>query len=343
MKRPDSNHIDRLTQKYRNLYRWKWSFLHPKYWGVWGLLGTLWLTGRLPMPWLLQIGKCVGRILMCVLTRRKYIAMRNLQLCFPTLSMKTIKQMLRRNFEYAGIALLEPGLVWFARPKRMQKLYRIEGMEHLREAKKQGKPLLLCGLHMQCLEAMGYILGHNIETCHLYRINNNPVYEYISGIKRLGYSTQTRMIPHKAIRDFLYFLKNKQTGSIVPDHDLGRRSSLFIPFFGQITATVPVVSVYAEKTDAIVLMIDYFLDDETRQYVFRISPPLDHFPTQDKVKDTIRINKIIEEKVKKHPEQYLWMHRRFKTRPNKEDPSFYENLKQPLKQSNVTNLSEHSE
>ena len=333
IKRSNSGHTGKLEKKYSHPYKWQWSFLYPKYWPVWGLLSMVWLLGRLPMPWFIKTGKCIGRILMHILSRRKYIAMRNLQLCFPELSLQAVKVMVRKNFEFAGIALLEPGLVWFARQKRMQKLYRIEGWKHFEAAKKQGKPVLLCGLHMQCLEVMGYILSQNIATNHLYRVNNNPLYEYISGSKRLAAatSTQTRLIPHKAIRDFLHFMQQNQTGSVIPDHDLGRKPSLFVPFFKQLTATVPVVSFYAKTTDAIVLMMDYFLDEKTNQYVFRISPPLKNFPTQDRVQDTVYINQLIEERVKEHPEQYLWMHRRFKTRPNKDDPSLYENLRQPLK------------
>lgn len=297
--------------------------MHPKQWPVWGLLGLLWLLGRLPIYSYIWMGKKLGRLLMQVLGKRKRIATRNLELCFPELSSIEIEQLVRRNFEYAGIALLEPGLFWFSRPSRMKSLYRIEGIEHFEQLKKQGKTVLLCGLHMQCLEAMGRILGEHITTNHLYRVNNNPVYEYMSGRKRSAYPSTSRLIPHKRIRDFLYFMQSGQTGSIVPDHDLGRKSSLFVPFFGQLAATVPAVSVYAQKTQATVLMMDYFLDDIKGQYVFRISPPIEHFPTDDKEADTQRINQLIEDRVREHPDQYLWMHRRFKTRPNKSDPSFY--------------------
>ena len=170
---------------------------------------------------------------------------------------------------------------------------------------------------------MGRILGEHITTNHLYRVNNNCIYEYMSGLKRSAYPSTSRLIPHKSIRDFLYLMQSGETGSIIPDHDLGRKSSLFIPFFGQLAATVPVVSVYAQKTNATVLIMDYFLDDQNQQYVFRISPAVEHFPTENKEADTLRINQVIEDKIREHPDQYLWMHRRFKTRPNKSDPSLY--------------------
>ena len=260
---------------------------------------------------------------MHLLKKRRYIAEKNIRLCFPELSDTQIRQLVRTNFEYGGIALLEPGLTWFASLKRFRKFYRIEGLEHLNRLQKRGKTVLLCGLHMQCLEVMARTLAEHIFTNHLYRINNNAIYEYICGIKRLSYSSGIRMIPRKKIRDFLYLMKNDRIGSLIPDHDLGRKSSLFVPFFGQLAATVPTVSVYAKKTNAVVLPVDYFLDEKKKQYVFRLGAPLENFPTDDRYADTLRINQWVEEKVREHPEQYLWMHRRFKTRPDKNDPSLY--------------------
>ncbi len=319
-----SQRIKALEDKYCKACPWRWFYLKPKYWLVWFFLGILWCLGRLPMAIYLRTGKTLGVLLMHVLKKRQRIARRNIELCFPHLSADERQNLVRDNFKYAGIALLEPGLFWFSRLSRIKKLYRFEGLEHYEKLKEKGANIILCGLHMQCLEAMGRILCDKIATSHLYRVNNNIVYEYIISRRRASYPFTPKMIPHKRIKDFLYLVQSGQTGSIIPDHDLGRQSSLFVPFFGQQAATVPAVSVYANKCNAKILMMDYYLDLKTKQYVFRISSPLDNFPTKNKEADTLRISQIIENLVKEHPEQYLWMHRRFKTRLNKDDPSLYD-------------------
>jgi len=318
-----SGRLHVLENKYKRAYIWRWSYLQPKHWPVWILLGFVWVLGRLPITAYVWTGKALGRLLMKVLRKRKAIALKNIQLCFPELSEQEREHFVKKNFEYAGIALLEPGLMWFSRPNRIKKLYRIEGLERFEYLRKQGHTILLCGLHMQCLEAMGRILGEHITTNHLYRVNDNPVYEYMSGKKRSAYSSMSRLVSRKNIRDFLFFMKKGQTGSIIPDHDLGRKSSVFVPFFGHQTATVPSISVCAAITRAKVVMIDYFFDDCAKQYVFRIGSALENFPTKNREVDTSYINQLIEEKVREHPEQYLWMHRRFKTRQNVDDPSLY--------------------
>ena len=323
MKKGGAVRLKNLEEKYDNAYRWQWRYLLPIYWLQWLVLGLSWLLGRLPFPCFLWLGKRMGILLMHLLKKRRRIAEKNIRLCLPELCHAEIQQLVRRNFEFGGITLLELGLVWFASQKRYKKLYRIEGLEHFNRLQQEGKTVLLCGLHMLCLEAMVRMLGEHINMGQLYRVHKYTIQEYISGVKRASYPAGVRMISRKRIRDFIYFMKNGLTGSVIPDHDLGRKSSLFVPFFGHMAATVPVVSVYAKKTKAVVLFMDHFLDEKKKQYVLRLSAPLENFPTDDIYADTLRINQWVEKKVREHPEQYLWMHRRFKTRPDKNDPSLY--------------------
>ena len=202
-------------------------------------------------------------------------------------------------------------------------MHRVEGLEHLNRLRETGVPVLLCALHMQCLEVMGRIISRFLPVNQMYRVNNNALLEYISCNRRLRYHFRPKLIPRKNLKDFLLFLANGECGSVIPDHDLGRSSGLFVPFFGHQAATAPVVSVCAGKTGAHVLMMDFYLDGRAGCYVLRLRPVPPPFPCGDRYADTEQINRLTEEIIREHPEQYLWMHRRFKTRPDPGDAPLY--------------------
>lgn len=300
---------------YTRAYRFQRAFLHPRYWWVWLLIGALWLIGRLPMNWIVKIGRGIGRLFLKTGGHRVRITRRNLELCFPELTETERKALLVRNFEIIGIAMLEPGIAWFASSRRICRISRVEGLEHVRPPHvDKGQGILLCSLHMSCLEMTCRIIAEHMSFNMMYRVNNNPLHEYISGVCRQRYPHKRRYIPRKQVKDFLYFLSKGETGLILPDQDMGKKRSLFVPFFGQTAATVPSVSDFARLSNARVIMFDHYLD-ENNQYVLRLSRPLENFPGKDNVADTIRINQTFEECIRQHPEQYLWQHRRFKTRP----------------------------
>lgn len=300
---------------YTKAYRFQRAFLHPRYWGIWLLIGVLWLIGRLPMNWIVKIGRKIGRLFLKTGSRRVRITRRNLELCFPELTETEREALLVRNFEAIGIALLEPGIAWFASSRRIRRISRVEGLEHIRPPHvDKGQGVLLCGLHMSCTEMACRIVAEYLPFNLIYRVHDNPLQEYICGVRRQSYPHKGRYIPRKQVKDLLYFMSKGETGAILPDQDMGKKRSLFVPFFGQAAATVPSVSDFARLSNARVIMLSYYLD-ENNQYILRLSQPLKNFPGKDNVADTIRINQLIEECIRQHPEQYLWQHRRFKTRP----------------------------
>lgn len=306
---------------YTKNYHFRSTFLHPRYWSLWLLISSLWLVGRLPMVWIVKIGRKIGRLLLSIGGSRVKVARRNLELCFPNLSETAREVLLVRNFESIGVALLEPGVAWFSDSRRIRCISRVEGLENIRRHIDKGQSVLLCGIHMSCVEMVCRMISEYLPFNLLYRVNDNPLYEYISNVRRLSYPYKGRYIPRKKVKDLLHFMNKGEVGAILPDQDMGKKRSLFVPFFGQTAATVPSVSDFARQSNARVIMASYYLD-KNNQYVLTFSQSLENFPTEDNVSDTIRINQLIEAYIRQHPEQYIWQHRRFKTRPPGE-PSLY--------------------
>ncbi len=307
---------------YTTSYHFKLSFLHPKHWLLWLLIFLLFAIGRLPFPWVLALGRMIGRLFLKLGGSRVNVTRRNLELCFPEKSEAERAVLLKKNFEAVGVALLEPGVAWFSTRRRIERISRFIGWTNINKTLESGQGVLVSALHMTSLEMACRIVSEKMPFNILYRVHDNPVYEYVSGVCRSRYRYKTRFIPRKQVKDLLYFLKKGETGIIVPDQDLGRRRSHFLPFFNIPAATIPSTSDFARLSNAKVVTGHFCLDKDNR-YIVDISGILKDFPTRDNVADTARINLETENFVRQYPEQYLWQHRRFKTRPEGE-PSLYD-------------------
>ena len=327
---PEIDHdIPYEDREYTASYRFQLAYLHPKHWPLWLLLLMLFLVGRLPFPWVLAIGRKIGRLFMKIGGSRVKVTRRNLELCFPEKSPEEREQLLVKNFEAIGIALLEPGVAWFSSRKRIERISRFIGWSRVLRCQDSDHGVLISCLHMTCVEMAARIASERFAFNILYRAHDNPVYEYISGVCRNRYRYKARFIPRKQVKDLLYFLRKGEIGIILPDQDMGKKRSLFVPFFGIDAATIPSTSDFAKLTDAKVATGTYCIDENNR-YVVEFSDPLPNFPTENSVQDTRRINEITEAFIRKYPEQYLWQHRRFKTRPQGE-PSLYGKKEQKKK------------
>ncbi|RRJ85382.1 lysophospholipid acyltransferase family protein [Aestuariirhabdus litorea] len=304
-------------QDYLHSYRFQWRFLLPNYWGVWLLFTLLFIIGRLPLPALIGLGKLIGRLFYRIGGSRLRITQTNIRLCFPELTAEEQEQLIRKNYEALGFALLEPGLIWWCSLGRLKRISRVSGYEeHIKPLLARGKGVILFGVHMTCIEAIARLAGvSGVAYNILYRVHDNALYEYLTGVMRRR--TLGRFIPRKEVKSMLRFVNQGEIGIILPDQDMGRKRSIWTPFFGIPAATIPVTSDYAQQTGATVAMIQYYRD-ERGHYVLDFSPPLDNFPTGNLEADTLRVNGMIEGFIRQHPEQYLWQHRRFKHRPEGE-------------------------
>ncbi|MCL6417304.1 LpxL/LpxP family Kdo(2)-lipid IV(A) lauroyl/palmitoleoyl acyltransferase [Aestuariirhabdus sp. Z084] len=300
--------------------RFRWSFFTPRFWLLWCGLGLAWLVVQLPYPVLLPIGRWVGRMVMRFGKGRRAIAERNLELCFPELDPQERAALLRKNFESMGISVLEVGISWWWPKWRVYRLFELEGEENLKAVEGQGA-LMLC-LHFSTLEIGAGYLGHIADIDCMYRRHKNPLFDWVQQRGRQRHSLDGETIEREDVRTMIRSLRKKHRIWYAPDQDYGRKQSLFVPFFGVTAATVTATSRFARLGNARVLPCIQTRLPDGRGYRLSILPPLDDFPGDDEFADAKRVNELIEQEIRKQPEQYMWLHRRFKTRPEGE-PRLY--------------------
>lgn len=301
----------------------KLSFLHPRYWLLWFGIGLLWLlVTTLPYKMLLKVGATIGRLLMKVVKKRAKTAARNIELCFPQLSQQQRDQILADHHESLGIALFETGMAWWWPQWRLDKLVTFSGLEHIENAKAQGKGVLLFATHSFCLEIGGRLFSTHMRPTAVYRPHNNPVMEYL---QVSGRTRATDLIHKRDIRGMIRALNNGQAMWYTSDQDFGRRKAVFVPFFAvKDAATVVGASILTKGSNSDVIPYHVIRRADGSGYEIELGAPLEGFPSGDNEQDAIFSNKVIENSITKAPGQYMWLHRRFKTRPNETDPSLYQ-------------------
>lgn len=291
--------------------------LHPRYWLIWFIVGLWRLLALLPYPLLMALGRGVGRLSLTLAKGRARIARRNLELCFPELSELQREQLLRRNFESTGIALFETAMAWWWPRKRLEKLAHYAGLENL--PTKGGAVLL--GFHFTTLEISGPLFNFRAQSDAMYRPHKNPVYDYIQRRGRERWESM-QAIPRGDMRGMVKALRKGRTVWYAPDQDYGIRGAAFVSFFGIPAATLLTTSKLAQLSKAPVIPFVPVRLPDNQGYRIQVYPPLENFPCGDEVQDAQAIMKFLEDRIREHPEQYLWAHRRFKNRPPGE-PSVY--------------------
>jgi KDO2-lipid IV(A) lauroyltransferase len=244
---------------------------------------------------------------------RRKIAARNLQLCFPQMPAAERKALLKENFASTGITFFEMAIAWWWPAERLRRLGTIEGLEHLRQAEAEGQGVILMALHFTTLEMGGGLLGMAQDMYGMYRPHKNPLFDYM---QRRG--REQRLLGVIGRDDVRGMLKLLRAGGVVwyaPDQDYGAQRSVFVPLFGVPAATVTATSKFARMGRAQVIPFTQERLPNAQGYRLTIHPPLADFPGESEEADCLRVNQWIEQAITACPEQYLWAHRRFKTRP----------------------------
>ena len=299
-------------------------FLHPRFWLLWLGLGLLWLVVQLPYRVLLVLGRGLGVLMYRVAGERRYIAARNLELCFPELSVAERQRMLRENFASIGMSFFEIAISWWWPVERLRRLGRVEGLEHLQQAQADGQGVILMALHFTTLELGGALLAVRHDMYGMYRAHKNPLFDFIQREGR-----EHRLLGAMERDDVRGMLKQLRAGGVVwyaPDQDYGAQHSIFVPLFGIAAATVTATSKFARLGKARVIPFTQERLADGSGYRVVVHPPLADFPGASEEADCLRLNQWIEAAIRRHPEQYLWAHRRFKTRPEGE-PKLYKRVK----------------
>ncbi|MBK3747628.1 lipid A biosynthesis lauroyl acyltransferase [Stutzerimonas balearica] len=298
--------------------RFRAYFLHPRFWLLWLGLGLLWLLVQLPYAALLRLGRVLGALMYRVAGSRRRIARRNLELCFPALDEAARERLLKDNFASTGIAFFEMAMSWWWPRARLQRLAHIEGLEHLQAAQAEGRGVILMALHFTTLEIGAALLGQRHTIDGMYREHKNPLFDYIQRRGRERHNLDASAIEREDVRGMLKVLRAGRAIWYAPDQDYGRKQSLFVPLFGIPAATVTATTKFARLGRALVLPFTQERLADGSGYRLVIHPPLADFPGESEEADCLRINRWVEQVVSATPEQYLWAHRRFKTRPEGE-------------------------
>lgn len=288
-------------------------YLHPRYWLLWLGLGMMWLVAHLPYRLQMGFGRLIGTFMYHMIPARRKIAEINLQLCFPEMSDQARAQLLRRHFASLGIGSIETAMAWWTPANSLAGLHTLEGLEHLETALQKGKGVILLSAHFTTLELGSRMLAQHTAFHVMYREHRNPLFEAVMRSRRE--ENFERAHERKDIRNIIGSLKQGMALWYAPDQDYGRRHSVFAPFFGNPAAMITATARFAKISGAPVVPFFQQRLADGSGYVLRLLPELEGFPSGDDVVDATRINKIIEDEIRKQPEQYLWVHRRFKTQP----------------------------
>lgn len=284
-------------------------------------LGLLWLAARLPYRWQLRLGRGLGRVMLRLSKRRREIARTNFGLCFPELDDAGRNALLREHFESLGMGIMEMALSWWGSDARLKGLVRYEGMEHLERAQEAGRGVLVVAAHFTTLEIGARLLALAVPIHPMYRPHNDPLFEHVQGRSRSRHSAGA--IPRHEIRTIVRTLKRNACVWYAPDQDFGNRQSVFVPFFGIPAATLTASSRLARMSGAKVVPMTQQRLPGGAGYRVVLEPALEGFPSGDESADATRLNAVFERWVRDNPADYLWVHRRFKTRPAGL-PSIYE-------------------
>jgi Kdo2-lipid IVA lauroyltransferase/acyltransferase len=288
--------------------------LAPGNWPLWLAFGLLRLIVLLPYPVIMAIGRLVGRLIQRQATRRTAIARINIGLCFPELSAEAQADLVRAHFEAVGMGLMELGMGYWMSDERLRQLVEYQGLEHIQEAFARGKGVIFFSAHFTSLELSGRYLNWYARYNPTYRAHENPVVQYFFSnyrAKRFG-----PPIPREDVRGMLRALRENQGVWFAPDQNFSHKGLVFARFFTQQAACNPAISRFAQISGAPVLPYFFFRKPHNAGYRMIVEPRLAPFPTDDLAADTQQITSHFEAWVRNAPEQYNWMHRRFKTRPD---------------------------
>jgi len=285
----------------------------PRHWPVWLGIGALAALARLPWPLQRALGTLSGGALRVLLRDRRRIAERNLALCFPELDAREHGRLLRRHFAALGIALFEFGRAWWGSVAPQRRGLIVEGAEHLQAAQAAGRGVIVVSGHFTTLEMCARLACDHAPLAGMYRPYPQAAMEWAVLRGRSRYAAA--MYAKQDVRGAVRHLKRGGLLWYAPDQDPSKGESVFVPFFGQPAKSLASTHQLARLSGAAVVMFQHWRRDDGG-YTLRFWPAFEAFPSADASVDTARVIGAIETMARQAPEQYLWIHRRFKRQPD---------------------------
>jgi KDO2-lipid IV(A) lauroyltransferase len=286
------------------------------------------LAVLLPLPIIYFLGDAVGLLMRLVLRRRYRIARRNLELCYPDMSSDEIKHLLRQNFSSMGRAVFETGMAWYWSDDRVRRHMDVseESIKNIMDYESCGQLVLTCHFLDLEMHARMYALFH--PGVGVYKPNRNPV------IERKQTEGRTRankyMVSHRNVRGIIKALKEGNPIWYAADQDYRTHSRVFVPFMAVPDCPTVTAPSTLARVKNVVSIPSYAYRLPGGKYRLVVQPKLENYPTGDLEQDATTYNKIMADAINEAPEQYMWVHCRFKTRPHETDPSYYESNSESL-------------
>ena len=304
------------------------AYFHPKNWIIVLILSLIRLLVLLPYPFIVKIGELLGHALYRIPSSRSQIALKNIQLCFPNLSSKEQKNLLRQHFISLGIGFFEVGIARWKSTKKLKQIVQIQGLENLRDAVAKNKGVILFSAHFTLLEISALIGRNDIgmglpPLVGMYRLGNNQL------INRFFRNTRLRscesLVTKNEVKNLIRALKNKKIVWYAADQNFVGKNAIPVKFFGHEAMTNAGITRIAEIAGCPVLPFLPIRLPDGEGYILEVYPEIDAFPSNDPQQDMERMHRILEAHILKNPEQYYWVHRRFKGSASGWDPYVKEN------------------
>ncbi len=279
------------------------------------LLAVVWLLHWLPLPVLAALGRGIGRLLHRLARGRREVALRNVALCLPELSAAEQATLVRQHFQWLGRSLLERGLLWYAGAPRLRRLIHVEGDVKL--AERSERPVMWLVPHFMGLDVAGIaaLLYQSQPAASIYQAQSNAVLDAAMRRGRLRFGGAEIFSRHESALPLVRAIKRGRAFFNLPDMDFGARDAAFVPFFGVPAATLLAPSRMARSLKMTVQPVVAEILPGGQGYRVRFLPPWSDWPSDDAEADARRMNAWIESEIRRNPAQYLWVHKRFKTRP----------------------------
>jgi KDO2-lipid IV(A) lauroyltransferase len=281
---------------------------------------VLWLLHFLPLRLMAPIGRAIGIAAYLLVSKRRRIARINLELCFPEMPDAQRERLLRRNFQCVGRALVESSIAWWGSAERLRRVVQVEGQEHVEALK--GERFIAFVPHFAGIELEGLRMTADYRGVAVYVRQKDPYVNAFLKRKRERFAGTRMIARQEGVKAILRALEDGQALQLSPDMDLGAKDSVFVPFFGVQAATVTALSRMSRLLKLRIVPLVVRQLPGGRGYRARFYPAWEDYPGASIEEDTRRMNAFLEERIREMPEQYLWWHRRFKTRPPGE-PKLY--------------------
>lgn len=286
----------------------------------WWLVSIFQLLALSPHRVRQTLGSMLGGLGRLLMGRRRHIVQRNLALCFPDKSAKEQHQLFKMHFRALGQSIIDRGVLWFGTTDQIRDLVQVEGRHHADEVLRQNGRIMLLAPHFVGLDAAASRLTLDGPTgATLYSAQSDPDVDALVRLGRGRFHEVNLISRRGGIRTLLRHIEQRTPIYYLPDMDFGRKGAVFVPFFGVMAATQTAPAQLAQQFNMSVIPVLCFWNAATGRYKLEMLAPLVDFPGPDDLTTaTARLNALLEQWVTRHPEQYYWVHRRFKTRPEGE-------------------------